>query len=72
VYVLVPYNRWPRYRFEKYFKGALLSVLKDETIASQDNRDLEALLDINPRADRTNRGKHSVDLIIVEGIYSSH
>jgi hypothetical protein len=65
VNLLEPYNRWPRYRFEKYFKSALLSVLKDEAIVSQDNRDFQALSDKNPRADRTRRGKCVIDLMIV-------
>ena len=61
-YALVPYNRWPWYRFKGYFKDALVGVLKDEVIANQDNRDLQALLDNNPRPELTSRGKRSIIL----------
>lgn len=37
-----PFSRWPLYRFREYFKSALVSVLRDETIATQDNIDLAA------------------------------
>jgi hypothetical protein len=56
VHLKQPYNRWPYYRFKQYFKDALIAVLKDESIAAQDNRDFEALFNKNPRPELTSRG----------------
>lgn len=58
VYLKEPYNRWPLYRFRSYFKEALILVLKDESIAAQDNRDFQALFDKNPRPKLTSNGEY--------------
>ena len=60
VYSIQPFDRWPWYRFKSYFKDALISVLKEETIARQDNRDFESLLKINPRPKLNSRGKYII------------
>ena len=61
-YSIQPYNRWPWYRFKGYFKDALVSVLKEETIARQDNRDFENLLKTNPRPKWTSRGVYIISI----------
>lgn len=66
VYSKQPYNRWPWYRFKGYFKDALISVLKEESIARQDNRDFEALLAKNPRPNLTSNGENSILTMILQ------
>lgn len=57
VHQMRPFNRWPLYRFRTYFKNALLSRLRSESIADQDNADFLALVQENPIPERNHRGK---------------
>jgi hypothetical protein len=57
VHQMRPFNRWPLYRFRTYFKNALLSRLRSESIADQDNADFLALVQENPIPERNHRGE---------------
>jgi hypothetical protein len=52
-----PFSRWPLYRFREYFKNALTSFTRDETIAAQDNIDFAAFAAANPVSERDRNGE---------------